>query len=296
MAKNSPILVVNRPRKTVKRKSTSSRSRTSSPKRRKQSKKQRGDRFPEWMQKLLLAVAAIVIAVACYWWLIRPYFYRWGKFDIPHKTNLYFPAGFTVYGIDFSHHQGKIDWNRMISELDKDSVTLQFVFLKATEGQSHLDKRYKENLKQARAHDLIPGAYHYFLPSVDPVEQADWFIRNVDLQSGDLPPVLDVEEYEAPLVLFQTNVLTWLKRVEQHYGVKPIIYTSYKFKESYLGTALFNEYPYWIAHYYVKEVSYKGKWHFWQHTDKGELPGVNEYVDLNVFNGDTDDLLKMTLP
>lgn len=83
--------------------------------------------------------------------------------------------------------------------------------------------------------------------------------------------------------------------VEAHYGVKPILYTSYKFKKRYLSDSIFNAYPYWIAHYYVDSVRYEGKWHFWQHTDVGTVPGIEEEVDLNVFNGTMEELLELTL-
>ena len=86
-----------------------------------------------------------------------------------------------------------------------------------------------------------------------------------------------------------------LDRVEAHYGVKPILYTSYKFKKRYLSDSIFNAYPYWIAHYYVDSVRYEGKWHFWQHTDVGTVPGIEEEVDLNVFNGTMEELLELTL-
>ena len=87
----------------------------------------------------------------------------------------------------------------------------------------------------------------------------------------------------------------WLDIVEAHYGVKPILYTSYKFKTNYLNDSIFNSYPYWIAHYYVDSVEYKGKWKFWQHTDVGTVPGEEESVDLNIFNGTIDELKAMTI-
>ena len=77
--------------------------------------------------------------------------------------------------------------------------------------------------------------------------------------------------------------------------VKPILYTSYKFKTRYLDDSIFNTYPYWIAHYYVDSVKYQGKWDFWQHTDVGSVPGIKEDVDLNVFNGSLEELKKLTI-
>ena len=149
----------------------------------------------------------------------------------------------------------------------------------------------------AHRHGLIRGAYHFFIPQTDPVKQADFFIRTVRLTKGDLPPVLDVETTGRKSVSeLQKSVKTWLDRVEAHYGVKPILYASYKFKERYLNDSIFNTYPYWIAHYYVDSVRYTGPWHFWQHTDVGQVPGIEEDVDLNVFNGTLEELVGMTLP
>ena len=94
---------------------------------------------------------------------------------------------------------------------------------------------------------------------------------------------------------FQRDVLTWLHIVEDRYHVKPIIYTYYKFKEQYLSAPVFDDYPYWIAHYYVDKVQYKGKWKFWQHTDAGKLPGIKGYVDFNIYNGSYYDLRQLCI-
>ena len=65
------------------------------------------------------------------------------------------------------------------------------------------------------------------------------------------------------------------------------------FKE--LTDSVFNLYPYWIAHYYVDSLHYRGPWAFWQHSDIGQLPGIKEKVDLNIFNGSYEELRAMTI-
>ena len=89
--------------------------------------------------------------------------------------------------------------------------------------------------------------------------------------------------------------LIWLNMVEKRYGVPPILYTNYKFKLDYLNTPEFKRYPYWIAHYYVRSLTYKGSWKFWQHTDCGRLPGIKEKVDLNIYNGSMYDLRRLCI-
>ena len=205
------------------------------------------------------------------------------------------PCNYEVHGIDISHYQGNIDWDKLLHNKET-KFPIHFIFMKATEGGDHGDDTFTQNFGQARKYGFIRGAYHYFLPKTDANKQADFFIRTVQLSKGDLPPVLDVETTgkKSPKEL-KASVKTWLDRIEAHYGTKPILYTSYKFKERYLNDSIFNAYPYWIAHYYVDSVKYEGKWHFWQHTDVGNVPGIKEEVDLNVFNGTLEELLDMTL-
>ena len=122
-------------------------------------------------------------------------------------------------------------------------------------------------------------------------------LEKVKLEEGDLPPVLDIEHApkDKSIEEFQRDILTWLHIVEDRYHVKPILYTYYKFKEKYLSAPVFDDYPYWIAHYYVPKIEYKGAWKFWQHTDAGRLPGIKGPVDFNVYNGSYYDLKKLTI-
>lgn len=231
-----------------------------------------------------------------YGFFIRPYAYRWKPCYGQKGYGVCIPCSYEVHGVDISHHQGRIDWEQLA--LNKTAkFPIHFVFMKATEGGDYGDDAFRTHFAEARRHGFIRGAYHYFIPQTDPLKQADFFIHTVQLDSGDLPPVLDVETIGKESVQdLKTAVKKWLDRVEAHYGVKPILYTSYKFKTRYLNDSVFNTYPYWIAHYYVDSVRYEGQWHFWQHTDVGTVPGIKEKVDLDVFNGSLEELRQLTLP
>lgn len=211
-----------------------------------------------------------------------------------YGTEVY-PKGYSIRGIDVSHHQGEIDWQKLSrSKISEDG--LAFVFMKATEGQDFLDENFNDNFYQSREYGLLRGAYHYFKPRVNARAQARYFLKQVHLEEGDLPPVLDIEETGnlSPEAIRKAS-LEWLQIVEKHYGVPPIIYTGYKFKMDYLNTKDFKRYPYWIAHYYVPQLSYKGEWKFWQHTDRGRLPGIKGFVDFNIYNGSMYDLKRMCI-
>ena len=275
----------------TRRKTTAAR-RSSSPR---SKKKMQPRTMPVWLRNLLAVCIILVFSTGFYWFFIRPYAYRWKPCYGQKGYGVCMPCNYEVHGIDISHYQGEIDWE-LLTHNREAKFPIHFIFLKATEGGDHGDDTFTQNFGQARKYGFIRGAYHYFIPKTDAHKQADFFIRTVQLAKGDLPPVLDVETTgkQSPQEL-KTAVKTWLDRVEAHYGVKPILYTSYKFKKRYLSDSIFNAYPYWIAHYYVDSVRYEGKWHFWQHTDVGTVPGIEEEVDLNVFNGTMEELLELTL-
>ena len=173
---------------------------------------------------------------------------------------------------------------------------VRFIIIKATEGCSLLDENFNDNFFQARENGFIRGAYHFYVPSVPARQQASYFLKQVHLEEGDLPPVLDIENGgDLTAAQIKREALTWLRLVEKETGVKPIIYTYYKFKQQYLSDKEFEDYPYWIAHYYVRKLAYKGKWKFWQHTDRGRLPGIKGFVDFDIYNGSMYDLKKLTI-
>ena len=252
-------------------------------------KKKKMKEMPSWCKYLLGFLIVVVFSGIFYYFFIRPYAYRWKPCYGMKGYGVCIPHGYKVHGIDISHYQGNVNW-KMLEQTRQGQFPIQFIFMKATEGGDYPDKRFVANFDSAKAHGFIRGAYHFYNPKTDPNKQADFFINSVKLEPGDLPPVLDIEKKSKDIGKLQADLKLWLRRIENHYGVKPIIYASYKFKTKYLNDSVFNSYPYWIAHYYVDSVQYKGEWKFWQHTDVGTLPGIEEQVDLNIFNGGLEGL------
>lgn len=266
---------------------------------RKSSRKRSATRYvmPFWLRKTIAVVLALVLCFLFYLFFIRPYAYRWRPCSTGKSYGVCVPCSYEVHGLDVSHYQGNVDWETLRKNNLLEEHPLRFVFLKATEGTDLKDETYKENLQKARQAGLRCGAYHFFSPYSDPAAQARFFIENAALQSGDLPPVLDVENRgKLDRKELSERVLRWMDIVERHYGVRPILYTSHKFRDRYLSDPRFEAYPYWIAHYYVEQVRYEGQWSFWQYSDLGLVPGVSGNVDLNVFNGTMETFNKMLIP
>lgn len=244
--------------------------------------------WPVWIGILLVGVVYVGLF---YYFFVGPFSFRWkAMYGEP-----VYPEGYSVRGIDISHYQATIEWEHLRNaSMNNDPV--RFVIIKATEGTSLMDENFNDNFYQAKRNDFIRGAYHFFVPGIDAKQQARFFMRQVHLEPGDLPPVLDVEKMGnlTPQQL-RRDVKTWLDMVEARYHVKPIIYTGYKFKMDYLNDSIFYPYPYWIAHYYVEKLAYKGPWVMWQHTDCGRVSGIRGQVDCNIFNGSVQDLMEFLL-
>ncbi|WP_260200705.1 glycoside hydrolase family 25 protein [Cruoricaptor ignavus] len=192
-----------------------------------------------------------------------------------------------VFGIDISHYQRKEDikWDSL--SIGSGSIPIRFIILRSTMGNHSADRHFPEYWQKAKQHNLIRGAYHFYRPDEDPVLQANNFLAKVNLETGDLPPVLDIEK--PPLRKTKTQLIQdlkiWCRIMEDAYGRKPIIYTYYHFyKDNLRGE--FDDYPLWLANYNpVKTPSPSDEWRFWQFSENGIVHGINTKVDLNVFNG-----------
>ena len=249
-------------------------------------------RYPRWAWWIGGTAVIVLYVFLFYHFFVGPTGFRWRAL----YGDAEYPEGYEIHGIDISHYQGKIDWEQLTNAMIK-GCPVRFVIIKSTEGSSRLDENFRENFNQARDFGFIRGVYHFWSNKSTAREQAYYFLDQVHLTDGDLPPVLDIEHKPADKSVedFQRDVLTWLHIVEDKYHAKPIIYTYYKFKEQYLSAPVFEDYPYWIAHYYVDKVQYKGKWKFWQHTDVGKLPGIKGYVDFNIYNGSYYELKQLCI-
>lgn len=205
---------------------------------------------------------------------------------------------YEIAGVDVSHYQGIIDWEKL-SEQD-----IEFAFIKATEGSSHLDERFHDNWREAGKTSLYVGAYHFFSFDSDGKGQAEFYIDTVGDLNGKMAPVVDVEFYgnkrnnppQSEEVAKQLGEM--LEILEEHYHIKPIIYTTYEGYNRYIKDE-FEEYPLWIRNvYYPPLFSIGERWTFWQYTDTAVLRGYKgeeKYIDMNVFRGTQKELEELVV-
>lgn len=188
----------------------------------------------------------------------------------------------TVQGIDVSHYQGTVSWPQV------KAAGIQFAFAKATDGVTWVDPDFTANWAGMKAAGILRGAYHFFEPDDDAGQQAQLFLATVQLESGDLPPVLDVETAAATSADLWQGVQTWLDQVQAATGLPPILYMSPGFANENDAPASLVTYPLWVAEYGVAEPTLPSgwtQWLIWQSSQSGTVNGVTGAVDLDQVNG-----------
>jgi lysozyme len=204
------------------------------------------------------------------------------------------PQSYPVLGVDVSHYQGEINWEQ-VSSMNVKNDTIQFAYIKATEGITIVDDKSKYNIENARANDVDAGFYHFFRPSVSAIKQADFFIDNSYNYNYNLRPALDVEVNEefASDVLVD-SILTFLNRVEDRTDERPIIYTYANFYDTYLNVDELSDEIFWMAQYNVDcPLMAKDNVVAWQFSESGTVSGINEAVDLNIAKEEFLELVRL---
>ena len=245
---------------------------------------------------LLLALCAISPTVRFYVLTVLEYPIHYKEYK---HFGIKIPSNYKIHGIDVSRYQDRIDWER-VKKMQVGNTKLHFVFIKATEGTNLVDSQFERNWVHASKQKMVRGAYHFFRPNFSPKDQAILFAKMVKLSAGDLPPVVDIEE-ECGMTVEQVRKYTkqFLEMLKLRYGVKPILYTNQDFyKRHFANQADFDGYPLWIAHYHVNELELPDDrdWRFWQHSDRGNVNGINSDVDFNVFEGDSAEFQRLLVP
>ena len=204
------------------------------------------------------------------------------------------PKGEWSYGIDISHHQPFVFWRNLKVYTDQNGRTvwkkknaiketrIDYVIMKASEGETFRDWRFKRRWKKADEFSYRRGAYHFFRPGKEAQAQAKNFISQVgDIGSEDFPPILDIENTDGLSAdTINKRALEWLQIIEKHYGRKPIIYANPYYLNNILSAEITQKYPIWVANYGVSRPNWS-RWHIWQFTDRALVRGVG-CADLNV--------------
>lgn len=223
-------------------------------------------------------------------------FYRQGV-----KTGLTVSKSGPQKGIDISRYQSDILWPslyfyedgtepdyRLNGAVSGRISPVEFVIIKATEGGDHKDMMMDLHAENAERFGYSRGFYHFYNKTSSAESNASNYISNVKLDKGDLPPILDIEVEGVKV----EDLLEWLKKIEKHYGRKPLIYTNERFYKMYVEGTPLAKYPLWYARYGRKDIDRGAK--IFQFTESGLLDGIiGHTVDINLIpRGTLRDLIK----
>lgn len=221
------------------------------------------------------------------------FLYKWYR----SEPNTFESEKYYVKGVDVSHHNPILNWEEALNQ------NITFAYLKATEGNTHIDRNYPYNYDLAKKANIKVGAYHFYTFGLSGIEQANHFIKTAQCKSGDLIPAIDVEHSKANLYskdkAFLSIVIEELKELEnalyEYYGVHPLIYTNkdcYKLyiKENFPNNLL------WISDLHKEPDKDIKNWRIWQFSHKGELPGMIGDIDLNYYRYSYEEFRELLLP
>ena len=194
------------------------------------------------------------------------------------------PASEPTYeGIDVSAWQGYIDYTRV------KEAGIEFVYIKASEGQNYVDPYFRTNYNNAKANGLKIGFYHYVRATTqdEAIREANHFASVISGTEANCRLAMDFESF-GNLSVEQINqiALTFLRTVQQITGKEMVVYSNTYTARTVFSQEVANNYPLWVANYGVQEPGENGKWDTWigfQYTDTGEIPGIEGYVDRDYF-------------
>lgn len=237
-------------------------------------------RFPmNNKSRLVLFIGSTCIAITAIYAIFTVY--------APHFRNGSWPVGmypepslkeYPVRGIDLSHHNGKIDLTAITDSID-------FIYLKASEGATWRDPMYDTYYSQAKDAGIPVGAYHFFNFTIDGRLQAENFLWHTRHHSLDLQPVIDVETHtqsslpDSKVIDRLTDMITALRDA----GYNPIIYTHRYGVERFIEKLKITPKPkIWISSFTDPPLPENVDWIIWQYSNVGSMPGITGNVDLNV--------------
>lgn len=202
-----------------------------------------------------------------------------------------------IKGIDVSHHQGKILWDKV----KKSGIS--FAFIRCgycnSNGQITLDDKFEENKNAAKKVGLNIGTYIYSYAESETAAKkaAKSTIKIIQNDHFTYPIVFDIEDekyrHNASSETIKKNttlVNTFLKEIESA-GYYAMFYTDKNFAETFLNRKQLAQYDFWIARYYSK-LEYKDSYGIWQYSSTGSIPGIQGNVDLNISYQDYAAIIK----
>lgn len=197
-----------------------------------------------------------------------------------------------VFGIDVSHHNGAIDWEQVAKSGKK------FAILKCQyEAQSHRkDEFFEHNYNGASSNGMSRGVYIYIARASmsDPIADAKSLLNHLNGRKLEYGIWLDLEDKTVDVKgkAYIRDLAYQYSDIFMKAGYFVGIYCNRDWYIRLIHDDLKRDFDFWIARYpkadkgiYNPNSSFKPNKSIavaWQYSSKGNVPGIQTRVDLNV--------------
>lgn len=192
-------------------------------------------------------------------------------------------------GIDISHHQGDIDFEKLKGNID-------FAMVRTSYGSFYEDRKYKQNIKGLEKINVPYGLYHFsYATDVETAKkEASSFINLIKNYNPTYPVVIDIEYSDRTADVRKDTLVdianVFCKMVEEA-GYYAMIYANLDYFNNKLNSNVLDRYDKWLAQW-TSKPTYNKPFGIWQYSSKGSVPGINGNVDLNISYKDYPSIIK----
>lgn len=193
------------------------------------------------------------------------------------------PERYPVKGIDVSAHNGMMNLEAAAAD------GIEFIFIKASEGNTFHDENFRLNYDKASHAGLKIGAYHFFRFDCDGVSQGMNLRKAIGNRKLDLGVAIDVEQTGNPTDVDSTLIARRLEAMVDYLNLSGLKVSIYSNRDGYYEYVhdTFPGISLWICSFHPTPI--EEEWTFWQYYHHGRVAGIRGDVDLNVFCGSRSD-------
>ena len=191
-------------------------------------------------------------------------------------------------GIDVSHFQGNIDWNKVKGNIDFAILRLGWI---GNNNNHTLDTKFETYYNACKSTGIPIGIYVYnYCNSEDTVKSgAEWTVNQLKDKGIDLPIYIDMEDRSIENWGKDklTSICIAFNTVIENAGYWAGVYANLNWYTNYLNKDTIKaRYTTWVAHYGISQDRYVGQYDMLQYSDTGKISGISGNVDMDIMYRD----------
>lgn len=196
-------------------------------------------------------------------------------------------------GIDVSHHNGIIDWDKV------KAAGIQFAILRCGYGRKsikQIDRQFERNYSECKRIGMPVGVYHYSYAKTpeDARLEADFMLELITGKQFEYPVVFDIEDKGQESIgkrILTDITVAFCEKIEVA-GCYVSIYSNPDWFVNKLDLERLKGYDKWLAHW-VKTPKWGSEFGgLWQYSDSGKVDGIETAVDMNISYRDYPSIIK----